>query len=70
MDGKSLAEYLVELLSLGAIVATGVTSGDAQQGAQISSALLSIIQKTIAAHEAVTGQPIDPSLLKPFTPIP
>jgi len=27
------------------------------------------VQKTLAAHEAVVGKPIDPKLLRPFEPL-
>jgi hypothetical protein len=66
---NSTLQYLLDIIGLAATVATGVTSGDAAKGAQISSALITIAQKAIAAHEAQVGQPIDPALLKPFEPI-
>jgi hypothetical protein len=62
-------QYLLDIIGLAATVATGVTSGDAAKGAQISSALITIVQKALAAHQAQEGQPIDPALLKPFEPI-
>jgi hypothetical protein len=61
--------YIADIFSLAATVAAGVTSGDAQKAAQVSSALITIVQKAMAAHEAQVGAPIDESLLKPFEPI-
>jgi hypothetical protein len=43
--------------------------GDVAAGATVASSLIAIAQKAISAHQAVTGQPIDPSLLKPFVPL-
>lgn len=36
----------------------------------LASALISIVQKAMLAYQAQTGQPIDPTLLKPYEPIP
>jgi hypothetical protein len=61
--------YILQIITLGATVAEGVAGGDAAKIAQLSAALITIAQKAIAAHEAIIGQPIDASLLKPFDPI-
>lgn len=63
-------DYLLSIISLGATVASGVTTGTAADAAKLSSSLIEIAQKAILAHEAIVGQPIDPALLKPFEPIP
>ena len=68
MSPKALQEVL-GLLSIGATTATALASGDVAAGATVALSLITIAQKAIAAHEAVTGQPIDPSLLKPYRPI-
>jgi hypothetical protein len=69
MDAN-LLQYILDIIALGATVASGVATGDAAKGAQISSALVTIVQKAIAAHELQVGQPIDPALLRPFEPLP
>jgi hypothetical protein len=68
LNQKALQEIL-SLLTIGATTAAAVAGGDLAAGATVASSLIAIAQKAIAAHEAVTGQPIDPSLLKPFVPI-
>ena len=69
MSAKALQEVL-GLLSIGATTAAAIVSGDVAEGATVALSLITIAQKAIAAHEAVTGKPIDPSLLKPYQPIP
>ena len=69
MSAKALQEVL-GLLSIGATTASAIASGDVAEGATVALSLITIAQKAIAAHEAVTGKPIDPSLLKPYQPIP
>jgi|KBSSwiStaDraftv2_1062776.scaffolds.fasta_scaffold1687660_1 hypothetical protein len=69
MSAKALQEVL-GLLSIGATTAAAIASGDVAEGATVALSLITIAQKAIAAHEAVTGKPIDPSLLKPYQPIP
>lgn len=60
---------LLEVIGIASGVASGILSGEAQKGAEISAALVSIVQKTLAAHESVIGQPIDPALVRPFEPL-
>jgi mannose/fructose/N-acetylgalactosamine-specific phosphotransferase system component IIC len=67
---SNLLQYILDIIALGATVASGVATGDAAKGAQISSALVTIAQKAIAAHQMQVGQPIDESLLHPFEPLP
>jgi hypothetical protein len=68
LNEKALQEIL-GLLSIGATTAAAVAGGgDVAAGATVASSLIAIAQKAISAHQAVTGQPIDPSLLKPFVP--
>ena len=69
MSAKALQEVL-GLLSIGATTAAAIASGDVASGATVALSLITIAQKAISAHEAVTGKPIDPSLLKPYQPIP
>lgn len=45
-------------------------AGGLLPGAAFADLLLKIVQKGAAAYEAHTGQPIDPSLIKPIEPIP
>lgn len=68
MNQQALQEIL-SLLSIGATTAAAVAGGDVAAGATVAGSLIMIAQKAISAHQAVTGQPIDPSLLKPFEPI-
>jgi hypothetical protein len=66
-----LLQLLLSIVAIGASTAESVTvGGDGAKEAAVAASLIAIAQKAIAAHEAVTGQPIDPSLLKPFEPIP
>lgn len=67
---ENALQYLLEIIQLSSTVASGVTTGDAAKYAALGASLVTIIQKAIAAHEAVVGQPIDTSLLRPFEPIP
>jgi hypothetical protein len=66
---NSALQYLLDIIGLAATVATGVTTGDPAKAAQLSAALITIVQKAMAAHEAQIGAPIDEALLKPFEPI-
>ena len=68
MSAKALQEVL-GLLSIGATTAAAIANGDVATGATVALSLITIAQKAIAAHEAVTGKPIDPSLLKPYQPL-
>jgi hypothetical protein len=68
MNAKALQEVL-GLLSIGATTAAVIANGDVGAGATVALSLITIAQKAIAAHESVTGKPIDPSLLKPYQPI-
>ncbi len=61
--------YLFEIIGLASGVASGVLTGDARKDVQLSTALVAIVQKTLAAHEAIVGKPIDPERLKPFEPL-
>jgi hypothetical protein len=65
----SALKYLLEVIGIASGVASGVLTGDAKKGALVSEALVAIVQKTLAAHEAVVGKPVDPKLLRPFEPL-
>lgn len=54
---------------LAAVDAVLNIAGTAIPGAQLADALVKIIQKGVSAYEAHTGQPIDPSLIKPMDPL-
>ena len=45
-------------------------AGSLIPGAQLADLLLKIVQKGVAAYEAHTGAPIDPTLLKPIDKLP
>jgi hypothetical protein len=68
VNAKALQEVL-SLLSIGATTAAAIADGDVGAGATVALSLITIVQKAIAAHEAVTGKPIDPSLLRRYEPI-
>ena len=66
----AVLQEILGILAIGAQTAATVAGGgEVAAGANIATALITIAQKAIAAHEAQTGQPIDPTLLKPFTPL-
>lgn len=69
MNANALQQVL-SLLAIGANTASAIAGGEVGSGATIALSLITIAQKAIAAHEAVTGKPIDPSILRPFEPIP
>jgi hypothetical protein len=61
------------LLQLGLGVTSAVATSSGATGlanvADLGTSLTLIAQKAMMAHEAIVGQPIDPSQLKPFEPI-
>ena len=66
-----LQQILTILSSLAAAakpLLAGIPEGAAADA--LAQELLKIAQTAIAAHEAVTGQPIDLALLHPLDPIP
>lgn len=66
---SQIANEILGIASIGLTTATAVLTGPAAGITTAVAGLVTIIQKAIAAHESVTGQPIDPALLKPFVPI-
>jgi hypothetical protein len=68
LDPEALAT-IASLLEVGASIVSGVATGDVGAGARIADGLLLMIQKGISAYQKVSGQPIDPALLKPFEPV-
>lgn len=68
LDPEAL-QTIASLLEVGASIVTGVATGDVAAGARIADGLLLMIQKGISAYQKVSGQPIDPALLKPFEPL-
>ena len=65
-----MLQYMLEILGLASAVLSQTLTGNAAKGLNIGDALLSIVQKAVAAHEAHTGQPLDPTLIKAIDPIP
>lgn len=70
-SAENVLQTILSILSIGATTAATVAGGgEVAVGANIASSLIAIAQKAISAHLAVTGKPIDPTLLKPYEPIP
>lgn len=67
--GSPLDELLL-ILQLASAAAQEFPNPAVDAGASIASKLISIIQAANAAHQSVTGQPIDPSVLQPIAEIP
>lgn len=62
---------ILQILSIASASAQAflVTNPTGESANNLASALIQIVQKAMQAYEAQTGKPIDPTLLKPFTPI-
>jgi hypothetical protein len=62
---------LVQILTLAANAVTPLLSSnqDAAAADKAATALLSIVQAAMTAHQQLTGQPIDPALLQPIEPV-
>jgi hypothetical protein len=74
LNKQEALDQTLSIVQIAGGVAASVAKADSGGGevaviADMAVALTSIIQRALAAHVAVTGQPIDPSLLKPFEPI-
>lgn len=67
---EEILNEIIQIATVGATVAQTVPNPEVQAGAAIAAALLQIAQKAIAAHEQITGQPIELSLLHPIEPVP
>jgi hypothetical protein len=63
------ADFAVEIIELTLSIMKNQTDGKLQQDANMAAVLVSIIGKAIAAYEASTGQPLDPSLIKAEAPL-
>jgi hypothetical protein len=58
------ANLIVQLIDLAIAVAQSQLNPD-----QAAGALLTIVQRAVAAYEANTGQPINLALIKPEAPV-
>ena len=73
MTSTDLGKTLVEIAGIASAAAGPLVDGKGPLAVNITNAVgtfSAIILKILAAHESVTGQPIDPSTLKPYTPAP
>ena len=61
--------FAIEIIELALSVMKTQTTGKTQQDAALVAALVNIIGKSIQAYEEQTGQPLDPSLIKPEPPM-
>jgi hypothetical protein len=61
---------LLEILGIASTSAQAFLKGDASAGNNVAQALITIVQKAMLAYQAQTGKPIDPTLLRPFEPLP
>lgn len=68
---QALLQEILAILGIASNVAAGALSGnaDAEKYAKLSAALTEIAQRTLLAHQQLTGQPIDTSLLVPYEPL-
>lgn len=60
---------LLNILSIAAGAVADTASGKVSDAGEIAEYILRIANASIAAYEAQTGKPIDPTLLKPEAPI-
>jgi len=58
-------KLIVQILQLALSLVESQTSGKAQSDATLAQTLLNIVQAAAQAYQSQTGQPIDPSLIKP-----
>lgn len=62
-------QNLLNLLSIVAGAVADTASGKVSDAGEIAEYMLRIANASIAAYEAQTGKPIDPTLLHPEAPI-
>jgi len=62
-------QNLLNLLSIVAGAVADTASGKLSDAGEIAEYMLRIANASIAAYEAQTGKPIDPTLLHPEAPI-
>lgn len=62
-------QNLLNILSIVAGAVADTASGKLSDAGEIAEYMLRIANSSIAAYEAQTGKPIDPTLLKPEAPI-
>jgi hypothetical protein len=63
------SDLIVQILQLAASVIRGQTDVAVQHDANVAQTLVHIVQAAARAYENQTGQPIDPSLIKPEAPL-
>ena len=63
---------ILQIIQLAAGVATPILAGNKEATAinQASADLASIVAAALAAHQQITGQPLDLTQLQPITPVP
>lgn len=59
-------DMILELIGAGVQLLGATVKGNPTN---LEASLLAIAQKGVAAYEAQTGKPIDPSLLRPIDPV-
>lgn len=65
-----MAALIFQLLSLAVSAWQSFATGGAANTSKLAETLIKIAQSANQAYLAHTGQPIDPTLLKPIEPIP
>lgn len=64
-----MAALIFQILSYAVAAWQAFATGGAANSAKLAETLIKIAQSANQAYQAHTGQPIDPSLLKPIDPI-
>jgi hypothetical protein len=65
----NVLQEILSIIALAAEAAQAVPNVEVDAGALLAEKLVQIAQKSIAAHQAVAGKPIDLSALKAIEPV-
>jgi hypothetical protein len=60
---------MLDILQIAATAASTALTGNAAKADSLALAFITIAQKANLAHQQQVGQPIDPTLLRPFEPL-
>ena len=63
------SDFIVQILQLASSLVEIQISGKAQSDATLAQTLVNFVQAAAQAYQNQTGQPIDPSLIKPEAPL-
>ena len=64
-----IADIVFEIIELALSIAKDTRNRDIQHDLSVEETLVEIAQRTAQAYEQHTGEPLDPSLIRPEEPI-